>query len=315
MTRRHIALIALLLSPLAAFAQGAEGSSAEQLRQGLLLFKQERFQEASQAFRAVVQEPQAASARPEAYYWAARSYAAMDQLAEAEQYLEHFLANYSWHPLYADGLYQKGRILYLQGEAEQAIQVLGEYVNGYPQAELVSSGYFWIAESLYSLGHIDEAAQIYGQIVDRYPKSVKLEAARYRLSLIEFKQREEELLRLLQWSHLEAIKAADEYQRRERTYEQALAARQGQPGAALALPPADPAQIQILQRDKAALEARIRELEAGLAAAEAGAATRADTPDADALAAREALLQIKSEALGLKQALLDRLAEQMRKSE
>jgi TolA-binding protein len=284
MIRRRIALIALLVSPILAFAQA---SAVEQLRQGLLLFKQERYQEAAQSFRAVILDTQAGSAGPEAYYWAARSYAALNQLPEAEQNLEHFLASYPGHALYADALYQKGRLLYLQGEAESAIQVLGTYVDSYPDSEFVSSGYFWIAESLYSLGHIDEAARIYGRIVAQYPKSVKLEAARYRISLIEFKEREEQLLKLLQWSHQEALKAVEEFQRREKAYEQAIAVYQkrltggGAGGSAQ--------ELEALEGDKAAPEAR--------------------------LAGREVLLQIMQEALELKQMLLNKLAQETRKTE
>jgi len=313
MTRRHIAFIALLLSPVLAVAQA--GVAAEQLRQGLLLFRQERFQEAAQSFLTLIQDPQAGAARPEAYYWAARSYAAVDQLEDAGRYLEHFLVNYPSNPLYADGLYQKGRILYLQGEAESAVQVLGAYVDGYPDAEMVSSGYFWIAESLYSLGQIDEAARIYGSIVSQYPKSVKLEAARYRLSLIEFKQREEELLKLLQWSHQEALKAVEEFQRREKAYEQAIASYQGRLGGGTGVA-ASSQELETLKREKAALEARLQQLQARLAAAEAAPAAGAGgSAQSEELAAREALLRLMSDALELKQALLDKLAQQMRKSE
>lgn len=304
MTRRHIALITLLLSPLLAFSQ-AGGAGVEQLRQGLQLFQQERYPEAAQVFRAVIADPQAGSAKPEAYYWAARSFAAVDQIGEAEQHLEQFLASYPSHPLYPDALYQKGRLLYLQGDAESAIQVLGTYVDKYPNADLVSSGYFWIAEALYALGQIDEAARIYGKILAEYPKSVKLEAARYRLSLIEFKQREEELLRLLQWSHQEALKAVEEFQRRERAYEQALAAYRG--GLAPAASAAGNAELESLRREKATLEARVQQLEARVAAAEAAAQTGSG--------AREELLRTLAEALEVKEALLNKLAEQVRKPE
>jgi TolA-binding protein len=310
MTRRRIVLITLLALPILALAQGTGGSAAELLRQGLLLFRQERYQEAVQSFRAVIQDPQAESARPEAYYWAARSYAALNQLPEAEQNLEHFLASYPSHALYPDALYQKGRLLYLQGEPDSAIQILSTYVERYPDNELVSSGYFWIAESLYALGHIDEAARVYAKIVAEYPKSVKLEAARYRISLIEFKQREEELLRLLQWSHQEALKAVEEFERREKAYEQAIAMYQkrlagGEAGT-------NREELEALKRDKAALEARVAQLEGRQAA---GETQPAGSAGAGGQAEREALLQIMQEALELKQALLNKLAEQTRAKE
>jgi len=44
----------------------------------------------------------------------------------------------------------------------------------------------------------------------------------YRLALIDQKQIEAELLELLKWTHEEALNTMEEYQRRERSYEQAL---------------------------------------------------------------------------------------------
>lgn len=297
MTRRRIILLALLAFPMLALAQGPGGSGGEQpsqgLSQGLLLFRQERFQEAAQRFRAVILDAQAGSARAEAYYWAARSYAALNDLQEAERHLEHFLASYPSHALYPDALYQKGRLLYLQGDPESAIRVLATYVDSYPDAELVSSGYFWIAESLYSLGHIDEAARVYGRIVDQYPKSVKVEAARYRISLIDFKQREDQLLELLQWSHQEALKAVEEFQRREKAYEQAIAMYQKKLAEGAA------GELEALRRENATLQARLQ-APAGPSATEASA-------DSDTLARRETVLLLLKEALELKQLLLSRL--------
>ncbi|MDR0622835.1 MAG: hypothetical protein LBG10_00195, partial [Treponema sp.] len=48
----------------------------------------------------------------------------------------------------------------------------------------------------------------------------------YRLGLINQKKIEIELLALLKWSHEESLKTMEEYQRRERTYDQALTAYQ-----------------------------------------------------------------------------------------
>lgn len=296
MTRKHITLIAVLVLPVLVFAQEGTGSAAETLRQGLLLFRQERYRQAVQSFRAVILDEEAGAARPQAYYWAARSYLALEELPQAEQHLEHFLASYPAHPLYADALYQKGRLLFLQGETESAIQVLGTYVESYPEAELVSSGYYWIAEALYSLGHIEEAAKVYGKIVAQYPKSVKLEAARYRISLIEFKQREDQLLKLLQWSHEEALKAVEEFQRREKAYEQAIALYQSKLAGG---GPADQ-ELEALRRQKADLEARVAELESKAAGGEAPS-------DRTAAPQRETLLLIMQEALELKQLLLGKL--------
>jgi hypothetical protein len=62
--------------------------------------------------------------------------------------------------------------------------------------------------------------------VEQYPQSVKYEASSYRLALINQKKVEVELLSILKWTHEESLKTVEEYQRRERTYDQAIIAYQ-----------------------------------------------------------------------------------------
>jgi tetratricopeptide (TPR) repeat protein len=146
----------------------------------------------------------------------------MGDYDEAEVNLEYFLAEFPESRLYPEGEYQKGRLLYLQREFEAAIQVLYGFVNRYPKDPYLSNGFFWIGESLYSLGNFDEAETVYAHIVDSYPESFKIEAARYRLQLIQFKHRENELVKLLKISHEEYLRAVEEFLQREKAYEQAL---------------------------------------------------------------------------------------------
>jgi hypothetical protein len=107
-----------------------------------------------------------------------------------------------------------------------------------------------------------------------YPGSAKYEAASYRLGLINQKKIEEELLALLKWSHEESLKVIEEYQQRERSYDQALVAYQKQiaellkgDSRILALEAANAQYRQLLQEN----EARIRALESGLDAPSGGA--------------------------------------------
>ncbi|MDR3249314.1 MAG: hypothetical protein LBT39_11070, partial [Treponema sp.] len=75
-------------------------------------------------------------------------------------------------------------------------------------------------------GQLDYARDIFTIVTQDYPRSAKFEASSYRLALIHQKKIEEELLTLLKWSHEESLKAIEEYQRRERSYDQALIAYQ-----------------------------------------------------------------------------------------
>ena len=310
MLRRTIPIILLVLAPALLWAQLSTGS--DQLREGLLQFKEERYQDSIRTFRTMIsnarnEQEQAGAA--DAYYWISRAYMAIGNYEEASRDLEYFLANYPANPNISDALYQKGRLLYLQGDPEGAIQVFDRFITEYPDSDFAGSAYFWLGECLFSLGQLDEAARVFNKVIVDHPKSVKLEAARYRLALIEFKKRENELLKLLQWSHEEALKSVEEFRRREKAYEQAIAVYQkklsspdesgtsAETGAAL----------DQLRSENQALKDTIANLEAQLAAVPEGgsAETSAELQQRlKVIANREKALQVKADALAAKELLL-----------
>jgi tetratricopeptide (TPR) repeat protein len=270
-------------------------------------------------FNAQGQDPDVA----DAYYWISRAYLAIENYDEAARNLEYFLANFPAHPAIPDALYQKGRLLYLQGDPESGIQVLEQFLREHPETDLAGSAYFWLGECLFSLGRLDEAARVFNTVIQAHPKSVKVEASRYRLSLIEFKKRENELLNLLRWSHEEALKSVEEFRRREKAYEQAIAVYQRKLGSPSTpeTPVADAETakaIQRLQDENEALKSTIQSLEARL---ETEAVTASGEDDEEiaaelrqrlaAVENRERALEMKSDALAVKEALLQQLLEEM----
>jgi tetratricopeptide (TPR) repeat protein len=118
------------------------------------------------------------------------------------------------------------------GRYDEAVVLLKAYADGLNPAHnsgdssRKAAALYWIGESLFSMGQLDRAHEIFTVITTEYPQSVKYEAASYRLSLINQKKVEGELLRLLQWSHEESLKTVEDYQRRERSYDQAIIAYQ-----------------------------------------------------------------------------------------
>ena len=321
MLRRTIPTILLVLAPTLLFAQVT--TEADQLREGLLQFKQERYQDAIRTFRTLIfsaQEEQKNTG--DAYYWISRAYLAIGNYEEAARNLEYFLANFPSHPYGSDALYQKGRLLYLQGDPENGIQVLERFLSEYPYSEYAGSAYFWLGECLFSLGQLEEAARVFNLVILEYPKSVKVEASRYRLSLIEFKKRENELLELLRWSHEEALKSVEEFRRREKAYEQAIAAYQrrlSSPDASetaaqgSAADAETQAAFEQLRSENEALNRSIENLKTQLAAASEGK-TEEITAELqrrlDAIENREKALQMKEDALAVKESLLQRLIEE-----
>jgi hypothetical protein len=151
------------------------------------------------------------------------------------------------------------------------------------------------------MGQLDYARDVFTNVTQDYPRSAKFEASSYRLALIHQKKIEEELLNLLKWSHEESLKAIEEYQRRERSYDQALIAYQRRIAELLKdsrLEDLDSANAQY-RRQLADSEERIRLLEEELQSYRAGSPASLG-PASPGDAERQARLEeLRSSALDL----------------
>jgi len=220
-----IAVMFLVCGGVFVSAQQAEGGR-DALQKGLTSFQNAQYSDALHEFQGIILNPAYTVVQGDAYFWVSLSYMALGRLNDAEKNLEFFLLNYPDNANVPEASYQKGRLLYLQGEYNKAIQVLYAFIQSYKTNPFVGNAYYWIGESLYSLGHFDEAKKVFQVVIQSYATSFKVEAAQYKVSLIDLQNREIELLRLLKWSHEEALQAQQEYQLREHAYQQALIAYQ-----------------------------------------------------------------------------------------
>jgi TolA-binding protein len=337
MNKMRMVLVSILLiaglSSLAAQAADSTRAStaAENLRAGIRLLADGQYSAALAAFDALMLDSGAGELRAEGAYWAVMTHLAAGNPSLAEKTIETFLISFPKHPKTADLLYQQGRAAYLQSDYERSLRYFQAYITGYPQGEYLPSAVFWSGESLYFLGRLPEAEKLYKAIGERYPDSVKAEAAHYRLSLIQFKYREDELLTLLKWSHEESLRTIEEFQRREKAYEQALSVYQRRFGEVRR----DIAETQLsledqliamktasdeLQRRIQQKDARIAELEKRLELADRERAAQAETlaklPVVDTstteptLGLSNDLLVLKERALGLLEFYVEKLADE-----
>ncbi len=292
---------------------------------GIEFFRVGQYEDAITTFKYVLVDPGMSSFYPYAYFWLAKSYMGAGKLEEASKNIEYYLSRYPSHQDYPEALYQKGRLLFLQADYENAITALTDFVERFPSNPFNSNAYFWIGEALYMYGNFDDASKVFARVVQSYPDSFKFEAAKYRIALIEFKKREDELLKLLKWSHMETMKTQDEYKKREQTYEQAIATYQKR--LALAETKGLPTQgtiaitdknvqaelekrdkeIQKLKQENDALKKQIEYLNAvasGLKTFDTTGQQTGITPVDQQLENERRLLQMKEEALMLKEELL-----------
>jgi len=193
---------------------------------GITKFRNGDFDQAIYDFREVTLDTEFKKYQGDAYFWLAKCYIALSQYTDGEKNLEFYLLQFPDHRFYEEGFYQKGRLLYLQTEYEKSIQVFYSFIETYPESPFLGNSYYWIGECLYELGHAEKALTLFTHVVNTFPASFKVEAARYKISLINLQKRERELLTFLKWSHEESLNTIEDFQIREKTYEQALEAYQ-----------------------------------------------------------------------------------------
>jgi TolA-binding protein len=196
------------------------------MESGLTNFSNGNYTPALGDFREIILNSNYETLHGTAYYWIARCYMAQNLLDKAENNLDFFIQNFSENKLFPEAVYQKGRLLFRKGNYDSAIQIFYKFIESYSDHPSVSNSYFWIAESLFYLGHLEESKIIYSMIIREYPNSYKLETSKYKLSLITLKYRENELLKLIKISHEEYLKVLEDFQRREKTYEQTISSYQ-----------------------------------------------------------------------------------------
>jgi TolA-binding protein len=198
------------------------------LREGIRLYSEGKWQEAAAELRRAQAEASSLEQQAEAMYWIGLAELAGGGYEAAVKDMDDLIRVYPASPRRAELSYHKGRAYYFLGRYDEAIVLLKDYADqtGEGEESRKSAALYWIGECLFALGQLDKARDIFALIMEQYPRSAKFEAASYRLELINQKKIELELLGLLKWSHEESLRTMEEYQRRERSYDQALIAYQ-----------------------------------------------------------------------------------------
>ncbi|MDR1950533.1 MAG: tetratricopeptide repeat protein [Spirochaetaceae bacterium] len=201
------------------------------LERGVDLYGAGRWGEAIQELRRVQTEAANIGQRAEALYWIVLAEMGAGEYQNALRDMDTLERLVPGNPRYADIPYYRGRANYYLGHYDEALVIFSAYADGI-DADIPGEGarkpaaLYWIGECLYSMGQLEDADAIFLLVIEQYPQSAKFEAASYRRALMNQKKIEAELLAILKWSHEESLKTVEEYQRRERSYDQAIIAYQ-----------------------------------------------------------------------------------------
>ncbi len=164
--------------------------------------------------------------KPLIYYWKGQSYMSLENLKKAEEIFDLIISTYPETIEAVNSLYQKGRISFKEKKYEQTIEKMHNFLKKSDKNRLNGNAYFWIGESLFVLGHRNDALFFFNKVVNEYPESYKYEASAYRAELIKLGKREEELLKLIKWSHEESLRERESFIKNEKEYNQAVLAYQ-----------------------------------------------------------------------------------------
>jgi tetratricopeptide (TPR) repeat protein len=198
------------------------------LQGGIELYSEGKWREAVIELRRAQAEALSPEQRAEALYWISLAELSAGEYEAALRDMEELVRAAPSSPRRAELPYHKGRAYYYLGRYDEAVALLKDYSDRVGEGEdsRKSASLYWIGECLYALGQLDKARDVFTLITEQYPQSAKFEASSYRIDLINQKKVEMELLALLKWSHEESLRTMEEYQRRERSYDQALIAYQ-----------------------------------------------------------------------------------------
>lgn len=303
----------MLIAALLVVVAAGLGAQNADLAAGASVLQAGDYKAAVAILRKVTADPAQSGSHADAYLLLAKAQIALASFADASASLEHYLQTFPKHRSYPEAVYLKGRLLYLQGEFESSIIALQRFLKSYPESVFAPNATYWAGEALFALGRLDESLALMHAVTRQWPDSAKAEAAGYRASLIELHKREVELLKLLKASHQEALTTIEEFQKRERTYEQAIAAYQRRlaGGGSETEKQAVAVEKQLAEREREveALRAQVDALTRQLAQAAAQPVrteTAAASPPVVDHSAR--LLKAKEQALDLKSRLVSRLS-------
>jgi tetratricopeptide (TPR) repeat protein len=214
--------------PLLRSQEGAfrpSGFSAR-LQAGITFYREGRWPEAAAELRQARAEAIGPRQNTEALYWLALAELSASNYESAIENMEELEKSAPDDNRKTDIAYHRGRAYYYLGYYDEAIPWFKEYADHSSDEARKSAALYWIGECLLSLGQLDRARDLFSLVVEDYPGSAKFEAASYRLDIIKQRKVETELLGLLKLSHEESLRNTEDYQRRERTYDQTLNAYQ-----------------------------------------------------------------------------------------
>lgn len=162
---------------------------AAQYERGLLLYQQERYEQAAAAFRPLTRAS-AAEQTGKAYYWLGNAHLANQQMDRAlEAYNQALERDAAPSSVMVEVQFQRAWSLYQNQRYEDAAADFQSLAEKFPDARRGQDALFWAADSFYQLDNYSRAGSLFQKFLDTNPEDSKRAGALYGLAWTHFKQR------------------------------------------------------------------------------------------------------------------------------
>ncbi len=156
---------------------------------GLLLYQQERYDEAIEAFRTVTEEYPDTPRQGDATQWLGHALLAANRREDAiGAYEQARSLDAAPDSLLQEVRFQEGWTHYQKGRYDAAASTFLSLADEQPQSKRGADALFWGADSQYNLGNVSAARRLFQRYLDRYPDGAQRAGAQYALAWTHFKQ-------------------------------------------------------------------------------------------------------------------------------
>jgi cellulose synthase operon protein C len=171
---------AVLVVPL--LALGQQQTLPEDYRVATLLYKQQRWDQAADAFRDFLKKNPNHERVPYARLYLGLTLVNADHLTEARQVLRDYIRDYPKSKSLPDVIYRVGECSYLLDDLKSAETEFQQFLDKYPQHDLTEWALPYLADTKLRLKQPEAARQLFKKALEKYPQSRLAEDAKFGLA-------------------------------------------------------------------------------------------------------------------------------------
>ena len=176
-----LALLCLLL-PSVVTGQRLDRQGTEAFESGLHLINNNLFANAAKSFNQFQIDFPNDPRRPDAMFYEAESYLAMNRENDAIELLRSFDEQYPSHPFAFGTRLSLGKYFFENGDFDRAILTLEQVLERSPTAEQSALALYWMGESAHQLRRNDEALSYFERVVRDYGSTETAPRAAYAIA-------------------------------------------------------------------------------------------------------------------------------------